>query len=82
MVENDIISPGRYQFKVFGEAANNATEVAVELKVIKKLVINGDFNLSLNTDGLPSGNYSISVRALNDSLRLDEVDLVGPSLVF
>ncbi len=81
-VESDIISPGRYQFKVFGEAADNATEVAVELKVIKKLVIDGDFNLSLNTDGLPSGNYSISVRALNGSLRLDEVDLTGPSLVF
>jgi hypothetical protein len=82
IVESDLISPGRYQFKAFGDAADNATEVAVELKVIKRLMINGDFNLSLNTDGLPSGNYSISARALNGSLRLDEINMVGPNLKF
>lgn len=82
IVEDDRISPGRYQFKVFGDAADNATQVALELKVIKKLVINGDFNLGLNTDGFPSGNYSISARALNGSLRLDELSVDGPTMGF
>jgi hypothetical protein len=81
-VEDDRISPGRYQFKVFGDAADNATQVALELKVIKKLVINGDFTLALNTDGFPSGNYSISARALNGSLRLDELSVDGPTMGF
>lgn len=80
VVEDDRISPGRYQFKVFGDAADNATQVALELKVIKKLVINGDFNLSLNTDGFPSGNYSISARGQNGSLRLDELSVDGSTM--
>ncbi len=81
-VESDLVSPGRYQFKVFGDAADNVTQVILELKVTKKLLISGDFNLALDTDGLPSGNYSISARALNGSLRLDEVEIVGPSMGF
>ncbi len=79
-VEDDRISPGKYQFKVFGDAADNTTEVALELKVVKKLVINGDFTLSLNTDGFPPGNYSISARAINGSLRLDEMSIAGLSI--
>jgi hypothetical protein len=80
VVKDDRISPGKYQFKVFGDAADNATSVALELKVVKKLVINGDFTLSLNTDGFPPGNYSISVRAINGSLMLDEMSIEGPSM--
>ncbi|MGD0951606.1 MAG: hypothetical protein ABR985_04305 [Methanotrichaceae archaeon] len=74
-LESDFISPGRYQFKVFGDAAENVSQVALEMKVVKKLVIDGRFNLSLNTSGFPSGNYSFSAKALNGSMRLDEIEM-------
>lgn len=82
MIDSDRISPGRYQFKVFGEAADDAKQVALEMTVIKKLVINGDFSLGLNTTGFPFGNYSMSARAINGSLMLDELKLEGPSAGF
>ena len=50
------------------------------MKSEKILVINGDFELALNLTGLPDGNYSINAKALNGSLRLDELNLVGSSL--
>jgi hypothetical protein len=74
-LESNFISPGRYQFKVFGDAAENVSQVALEMKVVKKLVINGRFELSLNTTGFPPGNYSFNAKALNGTLRLDEIDL-------
>lgn len=80
VVESNIISPGEYEFKVFGEAADGVKQVSLEMTVIKKLLINGDFVLPLNTTGFPSGSYSISARALNGSLTLDELKVEGPSL--
>jgi hypothetical protein len=82
VLENDMISPGRFQFKVFGDAADKVSRVLVEMEVVKKLDINGKFNLSLDTSGFPSGNYSINVKAINGSFKLDELNLAGPSLGF
>ena len=82
VLENDMISPGRYQFKIFGDAAENTSQVLLEMEVVKKLVINGSFNFSLDTSGFPSGNYSINARAINGSFRFDEINLAGPSLGF
>jgi hypothetical protein len=81
-IENDMISPGRYQFKIFGDAIDNATQVALEMKVVKKLLINGRFDLALNTSGFPSSNYSINAKAINGSIRFDEINLRGPSSGF
>lgn len=81
-IENDMISPGRYQFKIFGEAIDNATQVTLEMKVVKKLLINGRFDLALNTSGFPSSNYSINAKAINGSIRFDEINLEGPSSGF
>ncbi len=82
VMENDMISPGEYQFKIFGDAADEATNVTLEMKVLKKLMINGDFKLALNTSGFPSGNYSISAHAINGSFKLDEVSMKAPSTEF
>lgn len=81
-IESDLISPGRYQFKIFGEAFDNATEVSLEMKVVKKMLINGKFDLALNTSGFPSSNYSINAKAINESVRFDEINLEGPSSGF
>ncbi|MCK9441059.1 MAG: hypothetical protein M0Q13_06535 [Methanothrix sp.] len=81
-IENDMISPGRYQFKIFGEAIDNATQVNLEMKVVKKLLINGRFDLALNTSGFPSSNYSINAKAINESVCFDEINLEGPSSGF
>ncbi|NPV62189.1 MAG: hypothetical protein HPY61_06085 [Methanotrichaceae archaeon] len=74
-VKNDEISPGRYHFKIFGDAADNATEVWLELKVVKKLIIDGRFNLGLNLSGFPSGNCTVGARTENGYFKLDEVSL-------
>jgi hypothetical protein len=81
-IDNDMISPGRYQFKIFGDAIDNATQVALEMKVVKKLIINGRFDLALNTSGFPTSNYSINAKAINESVRFDEINLNGPSSGF
>lgn len=81
-IDNDMISPGRYQFKIFGDAIDNATQVALEMKVVKKLLINGRFDLALNTSGFPTSNYSINAKAINGSIRFDEINLNGPSSGF
>lgn len=44
-----------------------------------KIIVNGRFNIGINTTGFPSGNYSITAKALNGSLRLDEIKLEGLS---
>jgi hypothetical protein len=77
-----MISPGRYQFKIFGDAADNTSQVFLEMEVVKKLVINGKFNLALNTSGFPLGNYSINARALNGSFKFDEMNFAWPSSSF
>ncbi len=81
-IENDMISPGRYQFKIFGEAIDNATQVTLEMKVVKRMLIDGRFDLALNTSGFPTSNYSINAKAINESVRFDEINLEGPSSGF
>jgi hypothetical protein len=78
-IDNDMISPGRYQFKIFGDAADNATQVTLVIDVVKKLMIRSRFNLALNTSGFPAGNYSINAKAINESVRFNEINLAGPS---
>ena len=82
MIDNDMISPGSYQFKIFGDAADNATEVTLAIEVTKELMINGRFNLAINTSGFPTGNYSINAKAINESARFSEIILGGPSSGF
>lgn len=73
-VDTDLISPmGSYHVKIFGEALENATKVDLMMSVVKKLVIDGPFNLVINTTGFPSGSYSISAKTLNGSFNFDEV---------
>jgi hypothetical protein len=79
VVQSDFISPGRYQFKVLGEAADNVTEVCLEMRMIKKLIINGEFSLALDMSGFPVGSYSIDAKALNGSFCFDEINLQVPS---
>lgn len=78
-IESDLISPGIYHVKIFGDAAQNVTRVNMTMSLVKKIIVNGRFNLSINTTGFPSGNYSITARALNGSLRLNQIELEGLS---
>ncbi len=77
--ESDLLSPGRYQFKIFGEAAENRSRVDLTMTMVKKIIVNGRFNLGINTSGFPSGDYSIFARALNGSFTLDELAVDGLS---
>jgi hypothetical protein len=73
--DTDLISPkGSYHVRIFGEASENVTEVDLRMSVVKKLVMDGPFNLVINTTGFPSGSYSVSARALNGSFNFDEIE--------
>ncbi len=73
--QSDLISPGgSYHVKVFGDAAENETAVNLTMSVTKKLVVDGRFDLVINTTGFPAGSYSISAAAQNGSFAFDEIE--------
>lgn len=72
---SDLLSPGVYHVKIFGDAAENATQVNLTMTLVKKIVVSGPFNLSLNTTGFPDGDYFINLKAINDSFQLNEMAL-------
>ena len=73
-VDTDLISPmGSYHVKIFGDASENATKVDLMMSVVKRLIIDGPFNLVINTTGFPSGSYSVSAKALNGSFNFDDI---------
>ena len=70
---SDLLSPGIYHVKIFGDAAENATQVNLTMTLVKKVIVSGPFNLSLNTTGFPEGDYSVTMKAINGSFQLDEM---------
>ncbi len=75
--ETDLLSPGNYHAKIFGDTAENTTKVDLTLSAVKKISINGSFDLLINTTGFPAGDYSFDVKALNGTFRLDEISVWG-----
>jgi hypothetical protein len=75
--ETDLLSPGNYHAKIFGDAADNVSEVDLTLTAVKKIFINGTFDLRINTTGLPLGDYSFEVKALNGTFNLEEISMHG-----
>jgi len=75
--ESDLLSPGPYQVKIFGQAQDNITAVNLTMAAKKKVVANGPFNLSINTTGFPEGDYSLKVESLNGTFKLSELELKG-----
>ena len=53
---NDMISPGSYEIKIFGDATENVSKVNLTMTLVKKLIVNGKFNVSVNMTGFPSGS--------------------------
>ena len=79
--DTDLISPrGSYHVKIFGDAADNITQVDLSMTVVKKLIIDGPFRLGINTTGFPEGNYSFKAQALNGSFSFDELQFGGEDL--
>jgi hypothetical protein len=77
---SDLLSPGSYQVKIFGDAADNVSQVNLTMTLVKKMILNGRFNIGINTTGFPAGNYSITAKALNGSFCLDEIRLEDSSI--
>ncbi len=75
--ETDLISPGPYHAKIFGDAAEDASQVNLIMTMVKKIVVEGRFSLSLDTTGFPSGEYMIAVEAVNGSFSFDEIAIGG-----
>jgi len=78
--ETDLISPGSYHVKIFGDALDDVTMVNLTMTMEKKLIIEGEFSLGIDTTGFPSGNYSINAKAVNGSFSLDEIEIGGLSI--
>ncbi len=75
--ETDLLSPGNYHAKIFGDAVENATKVDLTLAAVKKIFINGSFDLLINTTGFPAGDWSIDAKALNGSFQFDKISVQG-----
>lgn len=75
--ETDLLSPGNYHAKIFGDAADNVSKVDLTLTAVKKIFINGTFDLRINTTGLPLGDCSFEVKALNGTFNLEEISMHG-----
>ena len=77
-LETDLISPGSYyHVKIFGDAAENVSQVDLTMTLVKNIIVNGKFNLSIDTTGFPSADYSIALKALNGSFCFDEIGFDG-----
>ena len=75
--DTNLISPSPYHAKIFGKAAENTSIVKLEMAMQKKVVIDGSFNLCINTSGFPEGEYTISMQAQNGTLRLSQLTISG-----
>lgn len=78
---SDLLSPGNYDAKIFGDAAENTSEVDLTMTMVKKVIIDGRFSLAINTSGFPPGDYSLTAKALNGSFLMDEMTVEGLSIV-
>ncbi len=72
---NDMLSPGSYQIKIFGDAAENISKVKLTMTLIKKVIVSGAFNVNVNMTGFPSGSYKMNAKAINGSVQMDEIRL-------
>lgn len=72
---NSMISPGSYEIKIFGDTAENISRVNLTMTLVKKVIVNGRFNVSVNLTGFTSGNCNMSAKAINGSIRLDELSI-------
>lgn len=63
---------GPKDVKIYGDAANNATSVNLEVKTSIKITAdsNGDFKLELNTEGVPIGEYLISAGGIEKTVYI------------
>jgi len=75
--ESDLISPGPYHAKIFGRASENVSSVNLSMSVIKKIIVDGRFEMGINTTGFPAGNCFIKAEALNGSFSFDEIAIGG-----
>lgn len=73
--KSDLLSPGNYHAKIFGDAGENVSAVEILMTVEKKLIVNGEFDLRINTSGFPPGKYSIQAEALNGTFELEEISM-------
>ncbi len=78
--ETDLISPGSYHVKIFGDAAEDAAAVNLTMTMVKLLIVEGDFSLGIDTTGFPLGSYRIAAEAKNGTLRLDRIEISGLSI--
>ncbi len=60
--QSDLPSPGNYHVKIFGDAAEGASEVDMKLTAVKKIKASRDFSLSIDISGFPAGKYTITAR--------------------
>ena len=72
---SDLLSPGVYNAKIFGDAVENVSQVNLTMTLVKKIIVSGPFRIGLNTTGFPSGNYSIAAKALNGSFSFSELSM-------
>ena len=75
IAETDLISPhGSYRVKIFGDAAENVSEVDLTMIVVKKIILNGRFEIGIDTTGLPNSDYMITAKVVHGAVSFDKPD--------
>lgn len=74
-IRSDLMIPGLYHAKFFGDAARDITRVDLIINLTKKIVVNGKFNLSINAETLPEGDYTSNAKCINGTIQLDYISV-------
>ena len=63
---------GEKDLALYGDAAEDATTVNVEVVMSKKVIAdaNGDFGLNISTEGVPAGEFVITAGGIEKTLRI------------
>jgi len=63
---------GEKDLALYGDAAEDATTVNVEVVMSKKVIAdaNGDFGLNISTEGVPAGEFVITAGGMEKTLRI------------
>lgn len=68
------VPPGRYNLKVFGQALTGRTSVPVNVRVETEVKADrtGEYSLTIDTNGIPRGEYNIQGAGQTKTLKVGE----------
>lgn len=74
VVSQGNVPEGTYDIKIYGDAADGATSVDLDIVASKPVTANsnGSFELSVNTNGIPQGLFTVTAGSVTKTVTLSE----------